>query len=149
MNQAATDLKRKVDRFNKVIVGLQRIGIVFGRMHLITMPGRKSGQPRTAPIVVVTLADQRYIIQGYPRAAWVANARSAEAVTLSRGLRSSTVRLVELTVEERRPLLREHVAGSPGRVGKLFVTTGLASAADPDAVADAADRIAVFRVGPV
>ncbi|MEV6102585.1 nitroreductase family deazaflavin-dependent oxidoreductase [Nocardia sp. NPDC051981] len=91
----------------KVIEALQRAGIAFGPMHLLTAPGRKSGQPRTAPIAVVPIDGQRYIIQAYPQAAWVANARNAQTVTLSRGRRAATVRLVELPVEERRPLLRE------------------------------------------
>ncbi|MGW5106338.1 nitroreductase/quinone reductase family protein [Nocardia sp. NPDC004123] len=77
MDQAAADLKHKVKRFNKVIVALQRAGIAFGPMHLLTAPGRKSGQPRTAPIAVVPIDGQRYIIQAYPQAAWVANARNA------------------------------------------------------------------------
>lgn len=149
MNQAAEDLRRKVNRFNKVVVALQKVGIAFGPMQLLTVPGRKSGQPRTAPIAVVPIEGQRYIIQAYPRAAWVANARSAETVTLSRGRRFSTVRLVELPVEQRRPLLREHIANSPARVAQLFVTSGLAAAATPDAIAAAADRIAVFRVQSV
>jgi hypothetical protein len=54
--------------------------------------------------------------------------------------------LVELPVEERRPLLRQHVVNSPERVANLFVTSGLVKEASPEAIASAADRIAVFRV---
>jgi hypothetical protein len=53
--------------------------------------------------------------------------------------------LVELPVE-RRPLLRQHVVNSPERVANLFVTSGLVKEASPEAIASAADRIAVFRV---
>ncbi|MGW4123513.1 nitroreductase/quinone reductase family protein [Nocardia sp. NPDC004711] len=149
MDQAAADLKHKVKRFNKVIVALQRAGIAFGSMYLLTAPGRKSGQPRTASMAVVPIGGQRYIIQAYPQAAWVANARTAQTVTLSRGRRAATVRLVELPVEERRPLLREHVANSPARVAQLFVRSGLAAEATAESVAAVADRIAVFRVESV
>ncbi|MFJ9364494.1 hypothetical protein ACIRRA_08780 [Nocardia sp. NPDC101769] len=92
---------------------------------------------------------QRYIIQADPRAAWVANARNAEMVMLSRGRRSSEVRLVELPIEERRLLLHEHAENSPRRVAELFVTSGLAAEANPDAIAAAAERIAIFRLEPV
>lgn len=135
-----------VNRINKVIIGLQRVGIAFGPMHIITVAGRRSGQPRDFPIAVLPLTGGKYIFQAYPKAAWVANVRAADTVTLSRGRRSSTVRLVELPVEERRPLLRELVASSRASVGKRFVTTGLAEAATPDAVAASAEKIAVFRV---
>ncbi|RJQ89117.1 nitroreductase family deazaflavin-dependent oxidoreductase [Amycolatopsis panacis] len=133
---------------NKVIVGLQRSGIAFGPMQLLTVAGRRTGQPRTFPIAVNELDGGRYIFQAFPKAAWVANARAADTVTLTRGRRSTTARLVELPVEDRGPVLRRLVATSPASVGKRFVTTGLAEAATPDAVAAAASRIAVFRVEP-
>jgi deazaflavin-dependent oxidoreductase (nitroreductase family) len=149
MTQKAENYRRMVNAFNKVVVGLQRVGIAFGPMQLLTVAGRRSGQPRTFPIAVLPLTGGRYVIQAYPKAAWVANARAADTVTLTRGRRSSIVRLVEMSVEERRPLLREVVAVSPASVGNRYVTTGLAEAATPDAVAAAASRIAVFRVEPV
>ncbi|MFE3194411.1 nitroreductase family deazaflavin-dependent oxidoreductase [Nocardia sp. NPDC059240] len=144
----ATELKRRVRQFNKVIVSLQRIGIAWGPTHLLTMPGRRTGLTRTAPINVVSIAGQRYIIQVYPSAAWVTNARSTETVTLSRGRRSSTVRLVEVPIPERRPLLHDHVLNSPKRVAELFVRSGLTARADVATVMAAADRIAIFRVIP-
>jgi deazaflavin-dependent oxidoreductase (nitroreductase family) len=149
MTQKAENYRRIVNGVNKVIVGLQRVGIAFGPMQLLTVAGRRSGQPRTFPIAVLALAGGRYIIQAYPKAAWVANVRAADTATLARGRRSSTVRLVEVPVDERRPLLREVVETSPASVGNRFVTTGLAEAPTPDAVAAAAPRIAVFRVDPV
>ncbi|NKQ56260.1 nitroreductase family deazaflavin-dependent oxidoreductase [Amycolatopsis sp. K13G38] len=137
-----------VNRINKVITALQRAGIAFGPMQLLTVAGRRTGQPRTFPIAVLEIAGGRYIIQAYPHAAWVANVRAATTVTLSRGRRSSTARLAEVPVEERRPLLRELVTKSPASVGKRYVTTGLADSPTPDGVAAAAERIAVFRVEP-
>jgi deazaflavin-dependent oxidoreductase (nitroreductase family) len=145
---AAPGGHRVVNTLNKVIVGLQKVGIVFGPMQLITAPGRKSGQPRTAPVAVITIEGLRYVFQAYPKAAWVANVRAADTVTLARGRTSGTVRLTELPVEQRRPLLRELVATSPASVGKRFATNGLAESASPDSVAAAAERIAVFRVDP-
>ncbi|MFI5612078.1 nitroreductase family deazaflavin-dependent oxidoreductase [Amycolatopsis sp. NPDC051903] len=140
--------RRMVNTINKVIAGLQRAGIAFGPMQLLTVRGRRTGQPRTFPIAVNELDGGRYIFQAFPKAAWVANARAADTVTLKRGRKSATARLVEVPVEDRRPLLRQLVAESPASVGKRFVTTGLAGAPSPDGVAAAAERIAVFRVEP-
>jgi len=142
-----------VNRINKVITGLQRLGIAFGPMQLLTVTGRRSGQPRTFPIAVLPLAGDRYIVQAFPNAAWVANARAAaraaDTVTLTRGRRSSTARLTEVPVDERRPLLREVVETQSASAAKRLVTNGLAEAPTPDAVAAAADRIAVFRIEKV
>lgn len=135
-----------VNAGNKIVVGLQRLGVAFGPMQLLTVPGRRTGVPRTFPIAVNPIGGQHYIVQAYPKAAWVANVRAAGEVTLTRGRRSSIARLAELPVEERRPVLRRLVETSPSSVGKRFVTTGLAAAPTPDAVAAAAERIAVFRV---
>jgi deazaflavin-dependent oxidoreductase (nitroreductase family) len=144
--QKAQSYRRMVNRINKVITGLQRVGIAFGPMQLLTVTGRRSGLPRTFPIAVLSLAGGRYIVQAFPQAAWVVNAQAADTVILTRGRRSSTVRLVEMPVEERRPLLREVVETQPASVAKRYVTNGLAEASTPDAVAAAAERIAVFRI---
>ncbi|MFE3029688.1 nitroreductase/quinone reductase family protein [Nocardia tengchongensis] len=138
--------RRMTNAFNKIIVGLQRGGIAFGPMRLLTVRGRRSGQLRTFPIAVIALDGGQYIFQAFPKAAWVANARAADTVELARGRRSSTVRLVEVPVDERPPLLRQLVTTSPASVANRFVTTGLAETSTPDGVAAAAHRIAVFRV---
>jgi deazaflavin-dependent oxidoreductase (nitroreductase family) len=146
----AQSYRRTVNRINKVITGLQRIGIAFGPMHLLTVTGRRSGQPRTFPIAVLPLTGGRYIVQAFPKAAWVANARAAaqtaDVVTLTRGRRSFAVRLVEVPIEQRGSLLREVVQTQSASAAQRYVTNGLASAPTPDAVAAAADRIAVFRI---
>ncbi|MEU0789060.1 nitroreductase/quinone reductase family protein [Amycolatopsis sp. NPDC005961] len=144
----AQNYRRMVNAGNKIVVGLQRLGVAFGPMQLLTVPGRRTGVPRTFPIAVIPIDGDRYIFQAYPKAAWVANARAAAEVTLTRGRRTTAARLTEVPVEQRRPLLRELVAKSPASVGKRLVTTGLADAATPDAAAAAAERIAVFRVEP-
>jgi deazaflavin-dependent oxidoreductase (nitroreductase family) len=144
--------RRMTNIFNKVIAPLQRAGVAFGPMQLLTVTGRRSGQPRTFPIAVIEVNGGRYIFQAFPNAAWVANARGAEqagdCVTLHRGRRASTARLVEVPIRERPPLLRQLIRTSPRSVANRLVTTGLADAPTPDAVAGAADRIAVFRVEP-
>ncbi|MFF3573444.1 nitroreductase/quinone reductase family protein [Nocardia jiangxiensis] len=140
--------RRMTNTINRLITGLQRLGIAFGPMQLLTVTGRRSGRLLTFPIAVNELDGGRYIFQAFPKAAWVANVRAAETVTLTRGRRSTTARLVELPVDQRGPVLRNLVATSPASVGSRFVTTGLAEEATPDGVAAAADRIAVFRVEP-
>jgi deazaflavin-dependent oxidoreductase (nitroreductase family) len=141
--------RRLVNGVNFAIIGLQRVGIAFGPMHLLTVAGRRTGRLRTFAIAVVAVAGQRYIVQAFPKAAWVANARAADLVTLTRGRRSTQVRLVELPVEARRPVLRQLVTESPASVGKRYADEGLSPSPSPDDVAASAERIAVFRVEAV
>lgn len=146
MVQDAQRYRRKVNRFNKIVVALQKVGIAIGPMYVLTVAGRRSGEPRRVPVAILPIKGERYLFQAYRKAAWVANARAAETVTLTRGRRSAVVRLTELSVAERRPLLHDHIANSPPRFGKLLVTTGLVDDPSPETVAAAADRIAVFRI---
>lgn len=81
-----------------MISRLQRLGIAFGPTRLLTVPGRRSGQPRAFPIAVLPLTGGRYIVRAFRNSAWVANARAADTATLTRGRRGSTVRLVEVPV---------------------------------------------------
>ncbi|MFF3228138.1 nitroreductase family deazaflavin-dependent oxidoreductase [Nocardia suismassiliense] len=117
-------------------------------MHILTVVGRRTGELREVPVSVLRLAGGRYVFQAYPKSAWVANVRASPTVTLARGRRSSTVRMMELPVEERRSLLRDHVANSPAKLDEWFVKTGLVEEATPEALAAAAERIAIFRVEP-
>lgn len=140
--------RRRVNTINKIISGLQRAGLAFGPMQLLTVRGRRTGRELTFPIAVNELSGGRYVFQAFPKAAWVANVRAADTVTLTRGRKAATARLVEVPVTDRGPLLRELVETSPASVGRRFVTTGLAEHATPEGVAAAADRIAVFSVEP-
>jgi len=141
--------RRLVNAVNYVIIGLQRVGIAFGPMQLLTVAGRRTGQLRTFAIAVVPVAGQRYIVQAFPKAAWVANVRAADKVTLTRGRRSAQARLVELPVEARRPVLHQLVEDSPASVGKRYADNGLSPSPSPDDVAASAEHIAVFRVEAV
>ncbi|MFD2471046.1 nitroreductase family deazaflavin-dependent oxidoreductase [Amycolatopsis silviterrae] len=148
MDTKAAGYRRKVNTINRFITALQRAGVAFGPMELLTVPGRRSGEPRTFPLAVLKIRGEQYLIQAFPKAAWVANVRAAGEGTLSRGRRSRRVRFVELPVAERGPVLREAVAAGAASVGRRYVTTGLAESPTPDGVAAAAaaGRIAVFRV---
>jgi deazaflavin-dependent oxidoreductase (nitroreductase family) len=132
---------------NRVIIALQRVGLPLGTMHLLTVRGRRTGQPRTTPVSPLTVAGQRYVIGGYAKADWVRNARAAGEAVLSRGRRRQRVRLVELPLEQRAPVLREFPAQVPHGVD-MFLRTGAVDEPTPDGFAAAAPRVAVFRIEP-
>ena len=56
---------------------LLRLGLPAGPNVLLTVRGRTSGQPRTAPVAIVELDGRRWIIGAYGDVQWVRNLRAA------------------------------------------------------------------------
>jgi hypothetical protein len=90
----------------------------------------------------------RYVVAGFPGADWVKNARAADTATLTSGKASETVRMVELSADEARPLLRQFPVLVPTGVG-FMKRSGLVAGANPDEFEALAGRWAVFRFDPV
>ena len=68
-------------------------GLIIGNypMYLLTVRGRKSGQPRTVPLAIIERNGKRYIGSPYGIVDWVRNLRAAGEAILTRRLRSETV----------------------------------------------------------
>jgi deazaflavin-dependent oxidoreductase (nitroreductase family) len=116
-----------------------RRGLRIGSQHLLTVPGRRTGEPRSTPVSVAEVEGARYIVAAFADAAWVKNVRAAGSATLARGGMSEAVRLEELPVEARGPVLRAFLAQVRGG-GRYF------GGQTPDQVVAAAERYPVFRV---
>ena len=122
-------------------VAILRRGLKVGSQYLLTVPGRKSGAPRSTPISVVMVDGERYIVAAFSMADWVRNVRAAGGGSLSRGKRTEAVKLIEVPEPERDPILRAFLQQVPGGV-RFFESP------DADAVVAAASRYPVFRVAP-
>jgi len=123
-----------------VNVLLLRLGLPIGSQRLLTIRGRRSGLPRSTPISVVVLDGRRYVVAALPGMDWVKNARAAGDGVMARGRHRECIRLVELPVEERGPVLRAFLEQVPGGVKYFGVSP------DPDVLAASAVRYPVFRV---
>ena len=88
-------------------------GLFIGNypMYLLTVRGRKSGQPHTNPIVILEQDGKRYLASPYGIVNWVRNLRAAGEAILTRGRRSETVTARELPPREAALVLREDVKG--------------------------------------
>jgi deazaflavin-dependent oxidoreductase (nitroreductase family) len=132
---------------NKLMIGVQRLGVNFGPV-VLTVPGRKSGKPRSTPVTPMTVDGQRYVVAGLPDSDWAANARAAGKATLQVGRRTEAVHMVEMSAEEARPLLRAFPVEVPTGVG-FIKNAGLVTGPNPDEFEALAGRLAVFRLDPV
>jgi deazaflavin-dependent oxidoreductase (nitroreductase family) len=72
--------------------------------------GRKSGQIRSNPIVIVKLEGERYLVSMLgPSSDWVKNVEAAGGEAVLRQGRKQRVRLTPVAAEQRAPILREYV----------------------------------------
>ena len=134
---------------NKMMIGVQRLGFGGGWGPVIlTVPGRKTGKPRSTPVTPMTVDAKRYVVAGLPDSDWAANARAAGAATLRVGRRTERVRMVEMSAEEARPLLRTFPVEVPSGVG-FIKNAGLVTGPNPDEFEALAGRLAVFRLDAV
>jgi deazaflavin-dependent oxidoreductase (nitroreductase family) len=139
---------RYLKSMNRIVRAIQKLGIPTGPAMVLTVPGRKSGQPRSTPMTPFNYRGDLYTVAGYPGADWAANARAAGTGTLSRGRRSRQIKIVELDAEESRPVLREFPAQVPVGVG-FAKRSGLVRDGTPDEFEALAGQLAVFRFDPV
>ena len=128
---------------NRVVMALQRLGVVIGTQRVLSVPGRHSGRLRSTPVSLLTLDGERYLcsVGDVQR---VLNARPARWGYLARGRARERVALVEVPVEQRGRVLREFPGQVPHGV-QFFVQVGIVSGPDPDDFAAAASDCAVFR----
>ena len=140
-------LPRWLKAMNRVVIALQRRGLVIGTMRLLSVPGRKSGELRTTPVSPLTVDGKRYVVAGMEEADWVKNARAAGWGILARGRKEERAALVELPVEERGAVLGQFPRKVPHGVQffeRLYGVSG-----DPDEFAALAPRCPVFEVTPL
>jgi deazaflavin-dependent oxidoreductase (nitroreductase family) len=139
---------RYLKPMNKLMVAVQKLGLPTGPAMVLTVPGRRSGKPRSTPMTPFQVDGGLYVVAGYPGADWAANARAAGTGTLSRGRRRRQVRIVELTAAQARPILRIFPVEVP--VGVAFAkSSGMVVDGTPDEFEALAGRIAVFRFDPI
>ena len=132
---------------NPLVAGLTRCGVSVWGSRLLTVRGRTTGQPRTTPVNVLTLAGGgRYLVAPRGDTQWVRNLRAAHSATLGHGSHHETVAAAELPDEAKPEILRAYLRRWRLEVGVFFDGVG------PAAPAAELQRIAsahpVFRIEP-
>ncbi len=93
--------------------GVKLLGPGKYPMYLLTVRGRKSGQPHTIPIVILEQNGKRYLASPYGIVNWVRNLRAAREAILMRGHRAETVNARELSPKEAALVLRADIRRNP------------------------------------
>lgn len=85
------------------------------RAATLQVRGRRTGRTVSFPVVVTPYQGERYVVSMLGRRAnWVANVRAADGAAVLRHGRPAAVRLVEVAVADRAPILRRFVNIAPG-----------------------------------
>lgn len=106
--QVRTLRMRRIDRIgNALFRGLARLGI--GPGWSLTTRGRRTGLPRTVPVIPVDSGGQQWLVAPYGEVDWVRNARAAGQVQLSRGRITRICRVREASPAEAGPVLKRYV----------------------------------------
>ena len=93
--------------------GFKLVGLGNYPMYLLTVRGRKSGQPRTVLIAIIERNGKRYLCTPFGVVDWVRNLRAAGEAILTRGRRAETVNARELPKDEAALVLRADIKRNP------------------------------------
>ena len=100
---------------NRATAAVYAWGIAPDYLVTLEVVGRRSGRRISFPLVMAVVGGQRYLVSMLGAdVAWVRNLRAADGHALLRHGRTEAVRLEEIPVEERGPVLRAYVKRAPG-----------------------------------
>ncbi len=135
-------LARTLDRGT---AALYARGVAPNYLVTLEVRGRRSGRTITLPLVMVVVAGERYLVSMLGQNAnWVRNVRAAGGDATLRHGRREEVRLEELVVDRRAPVLKTYLKRAPNARAHLPVPKD-APLAEFERVAP---RFPVFRVVP-
>ncbi|MFD2418356.1 nitroreductase/quinone reductase family protein [Amycolatopsis pigmentata] len=130
--------------FNRSVAWLAKHGVSLMGTRLLGVRGRKSGELRSTPVNLMYFEGERYLISPRGHTQWVRNLRVAGEGQLVLGRRTETFRAIELTDEEKPPLLRFYLKKWAWEVGRFF--EGVDKNSPDEVVRGIAPGVPAFRI---
>lgn len=137
-----------MERFTNVIIGflVGKLGVSMQGAEMLTVVGRKSGNPYTFPVNPLPFNNGLYLVSARGDANWVRNARAAGRVTLSRGRKARVYTVAEVTHEEEKvALLQAYLQRWSWQVQGFW---HLSKNSSPAEIAARVDDFPMFRLSP-
>jgi deazaflavin-dependent oxidoreductase (nitroreductase family) len=130
--------------FNRVVAALTRVGVSVYGSRVLEVKGRNSGEWRQTPVNLLRYEGAEYLVAPRGHTQWVKNLRASGQGRLRVGRRTRPFSAVELSDDDKPPLLRAYLKKWKFEVGVFFDGVG------PDSPDEELRRIApdhpVFRV---
>ncbi len=130
--------------FNRVVAALTRIGVSVYGSRVLEVRGRKSGEWRQTPVNLLRYEGVDYLVAARGHTQWVRNLRASGEGRLRVGRRTRSFQAVELTDDEKLPMLRAYLKKWSFEVGAFFGGVG-ADSSDEELRGIAPDH-PVFRL---
>lgn len=93
-----------------VFMTLLRAGVNMGPTSLLTVRGRKSGQPHTVPVIPLEQDRHRFLVASFGVSQWVHNLRAAGTATLTHRRHAEEITAIELPAREAAPVLKQYLS---------------------------------------
>ena len=122
--------------FNRVVAGLTHLGVSVYGSRVLEVKGRTSGEWRSTPVNLLRYQGEEYLVAPRGHTQWVKNLRASGEGRLRVGRRTQPFTAVEVTDDEKPPLLRAYLKKWKVEVGVFFGGVG------PDSSEDELRRIA-------
>ena len=139
---------RGINVLNAIARPLLAAGMPMGFNGLVTIRGRKSGQPRTTPVAIIESGGRRWVWAPWGEVNWVQNLRAAGRATIEVRRQTEDVTATELDPAQRLEffcdVLRPVAKRMPG--GMWFIRT--VDGVDLDRPQEAAENRPVFELHP-
>ena len=132
--------------FNRTVRRLTRWGVSVAGSRELRVRGRKSGEWRSTPVNLLTVAGDQYLVAPRGTTQWVRNIRTTPEAELRVGRRTERFRAEELGDPVKVPVLREYLRRWGWEVGSFF--EGVDKTSTDDDLARIAPDFPVFRVLP-
>lgn len=130
---------------NRTWAAIHALGVAPNYLVTLEVPGRRSGRLVRFPMVMVAVGGERYFVSMLgANTNWIRNVQAAGGYATLRHGRCEDVRLEEVPVDRRAPLLQLYVRRAPGGRVHLPIPMDATLAA----FAQIASRYPVFQVLP-
>ena len=132
--------------FNPIAKVLLAAGMPMGFNGLLTVPGRKTGLPRTTPLAIIEVSGRRWVWAPWGEVQWVRNLRAAGRATITVRRRKEEVRATELDPTQRIGFFCDVLGPLARRIplGVWFIR--IADGVDLDHPVEAAEGRCVFEL---
>jgi len=106
--------------FNQAVALATRLGISVWGSRVLRVRGRKSGEWRSSPVNLLTIANTQYLVAPRGHTQWVRNIRIAGGGELVLGAKAQPIKVVEIPDDEKVPILREYLKRWKFETGMFF-----------------------------
>jgi deazaflavin-dependent oxidoreductase (nitroreductase family) len=106
--------------FNNVVAKLTELGVSVWGSRVLTVVGRKTGEPRSTPVNLLAIDGVDHLVAARGETQWVRNLRVAGQGQLRVGRRTETFTYRELADDEKPAVLRAYLKRWKFEVGVFF-----------------------------